>query len=187
MSITEIVSNIVTLLASALGAGIGGFFAFQIVIYQIKVERKSELETAINPFLFDLKLQCDKAKKICKEIGKLKSQKIHSNNWDQKCIQIIKDERLRLDDLHPNWLKIRSEMYLYSFTKYDSDILFQIISDLVVLFRYLAKEQSDAEKHIQEDITCTWVEKEYIKIVNIVNEIEDEEIKKKFFDFLYEE
>lgn len=180
-----IISNLITVLASALGAGIGGFFAFQIAIYQIKSGKKIELEKAIDPFLFEMKLQCEKAKSIHDEISELKQRRIKTDDWNRACADIIKNEKYRIDDPCPNWGKIRSELYMYSLSKDNTDNLFQMIEELVLAFRYLSRAQNTAEKHIAEDVTCIWIEEEYAKIVEIVNRINDIEIKNKFFDSLF--
>ena len=178
-----IITNLITILSSALGAGIGGFFAFQIAIYQIKVGKKTELEKVINPFLFEMKLQCEKAKSIHDGISELKSKRIKTDDWKCACINIIKNEENRIDDPYPNWLKVRSELYVYSYSKCGSDNLFQVIEGLVIRFRYLAKAQNTAEKFIEEDVTCIWIDEEYKRIVQIVSGIADSEWK-KFFEFL---
>ena len=178
-----IITNLITILSSALGAGIGGFFAFQIAIYQMKIGKKTELEKVINPFLFEMKIQCEKAKRIHDEISELKSKRIKNDDWKYACINIIKNEQNRIDDSYPNWLKVRSELYVYSYSKYGSDDLFQTMEDLVAQFRYLGKAQNTAEKYIEEDVTCIWIDEEYKKIVRIIGEIVDGEWK-KFFDFM---
>lgn len=181
MTFGIVFSNLCNILASALGAGIGGFLALKIAVYQIKVGEKTELEKIINPFFFEMKLQFGKAKKIQDEIAKLKLKRVKNGDWEKACINIIKDEKYRIDDPYPNWIKVRSEIYIYFYSKNASDLIFQIVEELVLKFRYLSKAQNDAEKYIEEDVTCVWIEDEYKRIVDIIEKIPDVNIKEKFF------
>ncbi|MCM1060673.1 MAG: hypothetical protein NC452_10295 [Eubacterium sp.] len=181
MTVEIIFSNLSVILASALGAGIGSFFAFKIAVYQITLGKKTELEKTINPFLFEMRLQFEKAKAIHDAICSLKSRPVKPEDWETACINIIKNEKYRIDDSYPNWIRVRSEVYMYSYAKNNSDTLFQVIEELATKFHYLSKAQNVAEEHFAKDITCSWIEEEYIKIVQIVNKIADKDIKDKFF------
>lgn len=187
MSSEMIISNLITVLASALGAGIGGFFAFQVAIYQIKAGRKNELEKTITPFLFEIKLQCEKAKGIRDEIEELKHKKIPTDSWNKKCIDIIKAEKYRIDDSYPNWNKICSEFYMYSFSIDGTDTLFHAIENLIFSFRYLSRAQSNAEKYVAQDITCSKIDEEYKKIVKTIEKIQNKDIRNKFCGSLIQE
>lgn len=181
MTFEMIFSKICVILASALGAGIGGLFACKIAVYQVKAGKKTELEKIINPFFFEMKLQIEKAKIIHDEIAKLKLIPFNTGDWKKSCINIIKNEKYRIDDPYPNWIKVRSEIYIFSYSKNGSELLFQAIEELVLQFSYLSRAQSNAEKHIAEDIICVCIEDEYKKIVNSIAMIPDMDVKRKFF------